>query len=317
MSAPLATDTPQGAYCELQALVDSRFPAQKLQLAQRNRALSLLTGPNKTNFRGRGIDFEEVRGYQPGDDIRTIDWRVTARTGSAHTKLFREERERPVLIVADQRNSMFFGSRACCKSVLGAHYCALLSWAALNQGDRIGGLVFNDQQHREVRPRRSRRSVLALLQQVYEFNAALPLAGHQRDEAIADIFVDLRRIARPGCAVFIISDFRGALEDRALENLYQLSRHTEITGLHISDPLEASLPRGGAYTVTDGQSRTRLQTSDNALRRDYAEHFSGQLARLRSEYGKFGIPLIESQTGDAPAQQLFTYYGGEVRRKVS
>ena len=104
---------PEGAYCSLQDLIGLRYAARKLDITQRRRALSLLSGPNKTNFRGRGIDFEEVRAYQAGDDIRTIDWRVTARTGDAHTKLFREERERQILLSVDQRNTMFFGSQAC------------------------------------------------------------------------------------------------------------------------------------------------------------------------------------------------------------
>ena len=148
-----------GVYAELADLIALRYGARNLQIGKRKRALSVLAGPNKSNFRGRGIDFEEVRGYQPGDDIRTIDWRVTARTGSAHTKLFREERERPVLLVVDQRNSMFFGSQHCFKSVLAAQLASLLAWSALNNGDRVGGLVFNDNQHREFRPRRSRNRI--------------------------------------------------------------------------------------------------------------------------------------------------------------
>ena len=119
----------RGAYLELNELIALRFPAKQLKLGRKKRALSNLAGPNKTNFRGRGIDFEEVRRYQPGDDIRTIDWRVTARTGSAHTKLFREERERPVLVVVDQRSSMFFGSSHCFKSVLAGQLAACLHGA--------------------------------------------------------------------------------------------------------------------------------------------------------------------------------------------
>ncbi len=113
-----------------------------------------------------------MRSYQPGDDIRTIDWRVTARTGSAHTKLFREERERPVLVVVDQRSSMFFGSSHCFKSVLAAQLASLLAWSALHGGDRVGGLVFNEQGHQEVRPRRSRKTVLALLSQISQLQSS-------------------------------------------------------------------------------------------------------------------------------------------------
>ncbi len=303
-----------GAYCSLAELIEQRHPASKLDLGQRKRALSLLSGPNKTNFRGRGIDFEEVRAYQPGDDIRTIDWRVTARTGSAYTKLFREERERQVLVCVDQRTSMFFGSRTCCKSVLAARLGALLSWAALQRGDRLGGLVFSEQEHHEIRPRRSRRSVLGLLNALTAMNNALPLAAPAQPQGFVDMLVELRRIARPGSALFLVSDFRGALENGALEQLYQLARHLEITALHCSDPLEQALPDAGRYAVTDGESRVQLFTGDPRLRSSFAEQFSERLNTLRHSLGKLGIPLIEASTADPPLGILQAYYAGGGRR---
>jgi uncharacterized protein (DUF58 family) len=298
----------RGAYCELQELIELRYPANKLDLNQRRRALSLLSGPNKTNFRGRGIDFEEVRRYQPGDDIRTIDWRVTARTGSAHTKLFREERERPVLVCTDQRNSMFFGSRHCCKSVLAAQLAALLSWAALQGGDRVGGLVLAEGEHREVRPRRSRRSVLALLNHLSDLNRQLPVQAGERALKFSDLLVELRRIARPGSALFIISDFSDALDERALEHIHQLSRHMEITALHCSDPLERELPPAGRYVVTDGTSRTDLQTGNRAIRQAFSQRFEEGLQQLQSQYGKLGIPVIEASTELSPLALLQSFY---------
>jgi uncharacterized protein (DUF58 family) len=305
-----------GAYCQLQQLIETRYVADKLKLNQRRRALSLLAGPNKTNFRGRGIDFEEVRSYQPGDDIRTIDWRVTARTGTAHTKIFREERERPVLVVVDQRDDMFFGSQTCCKSVLAAHIAALLCWSSLQNGDRVGGLIFNDREHREVRPRRSRRSVLALLNHLCELNAALPSEKRSDSFDFMNVLVDLRRIAKPGSAIFIVSDFSRALEEAAMEHLYQLSRHMEITAIHCSDPLERMLPAAGRYTVTDGDNRTDLLTGSAAMQSSYREHFDNSLAALRSAYGKLGVPVIEAGTDDAPLHLLQSYYsgGGSSRR---
>merc|ERR1711916_149956 len=119
------------------------------------------------------MEFEEVRVYQPGDDIRTIDWRVTARTQVAHTKLFQEEREKPVLLVVDQRSNMFFGSQRCFKSVYAAHIAATLGWAAIYQNDRVGALVFGDDQQRDVRPKRSKHAQLSFLQQLVEFNHKL------------------------------------------------------------------------------------------------------------------------------------------------
>lgn len=315
----------QGPYCDLAQLIDERHSGRQLNLLQRNRALSALSGPNKTNFRGRGIDFEEVRGYQPGDDIRTIDWRVTARTGAAHTKIFREERERPVLVVCDQRNAMFFGSQHCCKSVLACHAAALLAWAALEQGDRIGGLVFNDHSHNQVRPRRSRHSVLAYLNVLEDFNRQLPLAaGPAATDAppasdmqqFTTLLLELRRIARPGTAIFIVSDFIGALEKSALEHLYQLSRHTEITAIQCSDQLERDLPVSGRYRVTDGQQNADLFTGDSRLRRAFSERFQNHLTQLHADYSELGIPVIEMTTAQAPLQRLLPYYGDARKRQA-
>ena len=244
----------RGAYVQLNDIIALRFPATQLKLGRRNRALSNLAGPIKSNFRGRGIDFEEVRSYQPGDDIRTIDWRVTARSGTAHTKIFREERERPVLVVVDQRSSMFFGSTHCFKSVLAAQLGSLLAWSALSGGDRVGGLVFNEGGHRDIRPKRSRRTVLALLSQLAQYNQALPLDIADNDDSFAHMLANLRRIARPGTSLFLISDFHGAGQEHAREHLFELAKHTELSAIACGDPLEAELPRAGTY-VGHGKSQ--------------------------------------------------------------
>ena len=303
----------RGAHVDLGDMISLRFPARQLKLARRNRALSALAGPNKTNFRGRGIDFEEVRSYQPGDDIRTIDWRVTARTGSAHTKLFREERERPVLVIADQRNSMFFGSTHCFKSVLACQLASLVAWSALDGGDRVGGLVFNDLQHREIRPRRSRRTVLALLSEMAVYNSALPMDVAERTNSFEDMLANLRRIARPGSSLFLVSDFRGAGTGHARELLFQLSQHTEITAIKCSDPLESSLPRAGQYAVTDGTNRSELHTADKGLRRQYEEKFRLREEELSKDLMRLGIPLLRAQTDQPPFTLLQGYYG-DLRR---
>jgi len=316
MSENTYKSVPEGAFCSQEQLIHMRFQAQNLKLLQRKKALSLLTGPNKTSFRGRGIDFDEVRRYQPGDDIRTIDWRVTARSGKAHTKLFREERERPLLIVTDQRTSMFFGRRSCFKSVTAAHIAALLAWSGLQNGDRVGGLVFNEQGHTEIRPRRSRQAVLAQLHHIAGYNQDLPLnsvVDGSRFEFV-DLMSDLRHIAKPGTAIFIISDFSGAEEKRVYEHLYQLSQHAEVTAIHVSDPLEAELPPSGNYIVTNGQLRSGLFTGDKQLRGHYHADYQQRIQSIQSGFSRVGVPFIDITTEQSPLAVLQTFYGKAERQ---
>ena len=299
----------RGAYVALEDLIALRFPARKLKITRKSRALSALAGPNKSNFRARGIDFEEVRSYQPGDDIRTIDWRVTARTGQAHTKLFREERERPVLVVIDQRAGMFFGSSHCFKSVLAAQLASLLAWSALDNGERVGGLVFNDSGHRDIRPRRSRKTVLGLLSELEQYNRALPLNEPAQPDCFEALLSNLRRIARPGSSVFLISDFHGAGSARAREHMYQLAQHAEITALLCRDPLEQQLPRAGRYAVTDGSARSELSTGDRHLRTEFSAAMAQREAQLEADLRRLGIPLLQADTSQAPFALLQAYYG--------
>jgi uncharacterized protein (DUF58 family) len=309
-----------GAYIELDDLIGARFSAKDLKLQQRRKALSLLAGPNKTNFRGRGIDFEEVRAYQAGDDIRTIDWRVTARSGKVYTKLFQEERERPLLVVTDQRQPMFFGSQACFKSVMACYLGALITWSGLQNGDRVGGLVIGNDRQQEIRPRRNRQSALALMHLMLEFNQALTRESDQvasSAQRLEESLIELRRIARPGSAIYIISDFAGFNDGNVSKHLYQLSKHCEITGLFIYDPLEKQLPPPGQYTVTDGSQRSLIHTGGSQTQRRYAQQFEHKLQSLHQQLGKLGIPLIEVATDQAPLKLLLQYYGTSSRKKSS
>ncbi|MBL1432944.1 MAG: DUF58 domain-containing protein [Gammaproteobacteria bacterium] len=306
----------KGANTQLTNLIGLRFGAARLNLFARTRAQSALAGSVESHFRGRGLDFEEVRHYQAGDDTRTIDWRVTARTGVAHTKLFREERERPVFVAIDQRRSMAFGSQHCFKSVQAAEVAALLSWAALRQSDRIGGLVFNDQQHEEVRPKRSKNAILQLLHQIDDFNNRL-LSANPIDcsNQINDMAFELRQIARHGSAVFIISDFHG-FNEAGVKQLYQLKRHNDVTAIIISDPMEYQLPATGGSVLTDGERRFSINLSSKLLRKEFSEHAVKRHESLKQNLIQYGIPSIEISTQDDAQKVLEQFYGKRKRRPL-
>lgn len=307
---------PSGAYCQLNDLIRLRFAARDLSLFSRQPARSLLTGGLRTRQRGRGIDFEEVRLYQPGDDVRTIDWRVTARTQVPHTKIFREERERPVFMVLDQRSPMFFGSRQCFKSVLAGHIASLLVWAGLNQGDRVGGLVFGDRQQRNVRARRSRHAVLELLHQLHDYNRQLNTPVPQGEIlSLQEILADTRRIAKPGCAVFILSDFHD-FDRQCEQQLFELARHVDLTLIHLYDPLERNLASNSSLTVTDGRNnRCRLPAQDRRFQLAYREKFEQNLEQLTRSCQRLKLPLLSYSTTDDVQRLVRERFGKNAGRR--
>jgi len=290
---------PIGAYSELPELIRSRYGARDLKLGRQRKAFSLLVGPHHTRFRGRGIEFEEVRAYHPGDDVRSIDWRVTARSGKPHTKLFREERERPVVLLVDQSLSMFFGSKNCFKSVMAAHTAALLAWAAFQNNDRVGGLVFNGNEHDQVKPKRSAKNVLQLLSRINDFNHRLHRQLAPATTGLDQALEELRRIIRPGTNIFIISDFQ-RLSNDGIKHLHLLSKHNDISAIRIYDPLEQNLPKKGYYSITNGEQRFTLYTGESGLRRRYRESFQKKSDSLVKLLGPMSIPVIPLSTLDSP-----------------
>lgn len=300
----IANLNPKGAYIDLANLLRLRFAARDLRLFVPRPVKSLLSGGERTRFRGRGMDFEEVRLYQAGDDIRSIDWRVTARTQVPHTKVFREERERPVFVLVDQRSPLFFGSRQCFKSVLAGHIAATLAWAALNNGDRVGGMLFGDFQQRDIRPRRSKHAVLELLHHIQDFNGQLhsPVAP-SGSKPLQSLLRDTRRIAKPGCALFIISDFHD-YTDECEQQLFELARHTDITLIHVYDPLEQHLVSNSRLTISDGQNRLQLASDDPGFQKAYQTAYSQRLDRIVASSKRLGINLLSYATTDNVQQAL-------------
>ncbi|KMT65815.1 DUF58 domain-containing protein [Catenovulum maritimum] len=219
-------------------LVYYRGKTALLNLSPKKGLQAQLAGNYVSTIKGRGMEFDEVRHYQAGDDVRMIDWRVTARTGKTHTKLFREERERPVFVLTDLGESMQFGSQLLYKSVQAAHLAALIGWNVKQRGDRLGGLVFNQNQHMELKPRSRQAGVL---QYIHALDALSKPTAEAAQTNFTDACARIRRLAKPGSMVVIISDFQN-LTDAAVKHLSQISQHCELKTYRIYDPLELSLP---------------------------------------------------------------------------
>lgn len=270
------------------------------------RINSLQTGAYVSHFKGRGMEFDESRPYQPGDDPRSIDWRVTARSSEAYTKLFREERERPVLIMTDLRSNMHFATQGCFKSVNATRAAALLAWAAHHRGDRLGGLVFGDTRHRELRPRLGRQAALRYVHELVghpDWATTTDQGTVDEEPPLTQAMAMLRRVAHPGSLVIIISDFIG-LSRAAQSYLTGIARHNEVLAVFLSDPLERKLPPPGRYRLVSHDEEMAIDTFARGARSDYRHVFEDRLQEFDAFCHRYGIHLMPLSTDDDPVQFL-------------
>jgi len=274
-------DVIQGAYISLPQLLALRHKSVRINQAQSTKVMGSQSGIKLSKVKGRGIDFAEVRAYQPGDDIRAIDWRVTARKNKPHTKIFREERERPALIYVDQSQHMFFGSTQRLKSVAAAELAGRIAWQTLAAGDRIGGIVIGNEEQTLFRPFRTTRAVGRLLNQIASANQTLTRSAFiDTQESKFSGLEQLRRLTQSNYRIFIISDFSGDIESWS-EQIKQLARHNHVTLLHIQDPLDKELPPADHYVITDGNERLQFYSGKKNLRKKYANEFAQRWDRLQ------------------------------------
>ncbi|MBY0544058.1 MAG: DUF58 domain-containing protein [Gammaproteobacteria bacterium] len=282
-------------HVQLDQLIALQRASEHVALINQKSVRTERSGSYLSRFRGRGMDFDETRNYQAGDDIRFMDWRVMARTGRAHTKLFCEERERPVFIVLDQSLSMRFGSRVTFKSIVGAQAAAILAWAAVQQGDRVGGVVFHDSDFQAIKPRSRKQGILPLFRHIVRMNHEKPIftAAVQFEQIAAQ----LRRICHPGGLVFIISDFTG-LTPLALQHLRSVGERSEIIACFVSDPLEQEPPPPDRYEITNGEKRMLFDTYGKDFCKKYREKFIEHYQDVKSSFIRQGIPLLDLSTKD-------------------
>lgn len=304
--AALAAGSPAaGVYTSLEDLVAMRHRARGFSFLPRQPVHSLLAGRHTSRLRGRGLNFEEIRRYQAGDDIRQIDWKVTARTRRTHSRVFTEERERTTLLLVDQRVSMFFGSVQRMKSVTAAEAAALAAWRVLEQQDRVGALVFNDSDVVEVRPHRSQSAVMRILEAVVEQNHALSAQGGPRSNPgmFNEALRHSDRLAKHDVLVCIISDGSGQ-DEETRRLLTRISRHNDVLFAFVHDPLEAELPAAGPLVFGDGEQQLEVDTGQRGLRERYSADFAGTRTEGRHFLLHRETPVIPLNTRDDVAEQV-------------
>lgn len=312
----MAASLDPAVYTSLEALLGTRRHCHELPLFSRPVRSGRQSGQQSSRLRGRGVDFDQVRAYQPGDDIRNIDWRVTARTQKVHTKVFNEERERPVFVIGEQSPRLFFGSQQCFKSVLAAETCALIAWTALSHHDRVGGMVYSPGVCHEVRPRRDRKALLQLLQLLLKANHALQ-AGQQAEpedesEALNLALRHSREIIRPGSILYIICD-HAAIDGLNQSLLVPLAGHNDLVLLPVFDPLDTSLPLFGPLDFVQGEQRLTIDTLQSGVRQTYAAQFEQQQQNWLRLARRLRCSLIPLDTRFAAHEQLHDTLTGHPR----
>jgi uncharacterized protein (DUF58 family) len=294
-----------GVHVTSQELVALESRARNLTFVQRARSHQQLAGRIQSAMRGRGLVFEELREYLPGDDVRAIDWRVTARTGRPVVRVYGEEKERPAIIVVDQRINMFFGSRLAMKSVAAAQAAMLAAWRILGSGDRVGGFVFDDESVSEVKPHRSRNAVIALADKIAEMNGRLraDYTGVPSPAALDDVLQKVASIAHHDHLVIVVSDFDGH-QETTRQLLLELSSRNDVICLLVYDPFLLELPKSGDIVVSGGSLQAELSLRQTGVRQSIDTFARNRGRELRDWQRQLGLPMLPISTADDVSAQL-------------
>lgn len=289
----MIVDKNNSAICPaINELIALRHYAKSINFFGNNKVRSNLVGNKLSIARGRGMDFDEVRHYQAGDDVRLIHWSLTARLGKPYTKVYREERERMVYLVVDQSSSMYFGTKTSFKNVLAAKVAAVLGWAALANHEQIGGVIFNDESLEYIKPKRSRQQLLTMFNLLHH--------GELRARQSGGLFNALQLLnqnLQTGSIVIVISDFLN-LDAASMQYLQLINRRAEVINILTYDPLEVNLPDQGFYSFTDSGKNKLSISATTKNKQKYAATFNQRLATVQQLANQSRMQLVKIATND-------------------
>ncbi len=310
-------NTDPRVHVTLQHLRSLEGSARGLSFLPRSNAASALNGRHASRLRGRGLNFEEMRNYLPGDDIRSIDWKATARTGSPHVRVFTEERDRPALLVVDQRMNMFFGSTLNMKSTTAAEAAAIAAFRILDAGDRIGGIVFDDDEQKELPPRRSARTLNRFLETLAEANQRL----HADRDAVAqpgelnNVLKSVARIAHHDHLVMVFSDFVG-IDDNTHRHLSGIGAHNDVVLFLVTDPMARDLGAGGRAVIGDHALQADLDLGSKDVREAVARYNVERLERIENWQMEINLSVLPLSAGEETLLQVRRLMGRPAAARV-
>ena len=298
-----SADKPAGVYANLDDLIRIQFKARNFSFLPQQPVSSILSGRYASRLRGRGLNFEEIRRYQPGDDIRTMDWKVTARTRSPHVRVYTEEKDRAVVLIVDQRLNMFFGTRDKLKSVTAAELAALGAWRAVDVGDRVGAVVFNDTEIVDIRPQRSQQTVMSILGTIVRMNHALQAdaQAESNPDMLNRALEKALQLVPHDALVVMVSDYFG-VDERTERLTAQMAEHNDVLALLVHDPIRLQ-PAEQRVTVSDGSLQMEIDFADKGVREKLAENYYEEQLYITHFLNKLAAPLLMvSNEGDVVNQ---------------
>lgn len=298
-----AADKPAGVYANLDDLIRIQFKARNFSFLPQQPVSSILSGRYASRLRGRGLNFEEIRRYLPGDDIRTMDWKVTARTRSPHVRVYTEEKDRAVVLIVDQRINMFFGTRDKLKSVTAAELAALGAWRAVDVGDRVGAVVFNDTEIVAIRPQRSQQAVMSILGTIVRMNHALQVdaQAEPNPNMLNRALEKALQLVPHDALVVMISDYFG-VDEQTEQLTAQMAGHNDVLALLVHDPIRLR-PAEQQVIVSDGSLQMEIDFADKRVREKLAENYYEEQQYITHFLNKLAAPLLMvSNEGDVVNQ---------------
>jgi uncharacterized protein (DUF58 family) len=280
---------------------------RQIQIYTSRAVNASFAGQYESVFKGRGMQFDEVREYMPGDDIRTIDWNVTARTGKPYIKRFVEERELTVIFAVDLSASGRFGTLDKTKNQLAAEFCGVLAFAAAKNNDKVGLLIFTNQIELFIPPKKGSSHILRLIRELLYFQT------HKKETNIPIALDYLAKVVRKKATVFIVSDF---IEADFKKNLSLLNKRHDCIAVPVSDPAEMSLPKVGIIEFTDAETGEiiTIDTSSGGFRRKYEGASSQRFSQLKSMLRSINIDSISISTGRPYINDLIQFFHQRHRR---
>lgn len=281
-----------GYHLAIDELANYQRYANLLRATSRRPSAATTIGAHRSRQRGAGMEFDESRHYQPGDDIRAIDWRVTARTGKTHTKIFCEEKERPVVLAVDFLPSMLFGSQFVFKHVQAAHAASLLAWHTVQSGDRVSSLVFNSADQRISKLQARAAGALRIIENLISHQpSAQRLATKVSQQRYEAALSHLASVVRPGSRVYLFSDY-AALSKATLPHFAAITRRCNLTAIQVVDPMELQLPDASSQLcLSDGFNQTLLDLNSNQQRHRYETEQNRRMRRIHTALKQLNVPV--------------------------